>query len=82
MRGVSCRLSSQAALARRLLSDAVRPIAAGGAGRIAYRVAHTVKAFHHRAAVQVVPVVGRLSGLSARRSPVEAMRSVVCCADC
>jgi len=46
------------------------------AGRIACRVTHTVKAFHHRAAVQVVPVVGRLSGLSARRSPVEAMRSV------
>jgi len=52
-----------------------------GAGRIACRViraywAYTVLAFHHRAAVQVVPVVGRLSGLSARRSPVEAMRSV------
>ncbi len=31
---------------------------------------------------KVFPVVGRLSGLSARRSPVEAMRSVVCCADC
>jgi hypothetical protein len=46
------------------------------AGRIACRVTHTVKAFHHRAAVQVVPVVGRLSGLSARRSPAEAMRSV------
>lgn len=30
---------------------------------------------------KVFPVVGRLSGLSARRSPVEAMRSVVCCAD-
>lgn len=29
---------------------------------------------------KVFPVVGRLSGLSARRSPVEAMRSVVCCA--
>jgi hypothetical protein len=53
-----------------------------GAGRIACRVIHTVLAFHHRAAVQVVPVVGRLSGLSARRSPVEAMRSVGCCADC
>jgi len=47
-----------------------------GAGRIACRVTHSVLAFHHRAAVQVVPVVGRLSGLSARRSPVEAMRSV------
>jgi hypothetical protein len=46
------------------------------AGRIACRVTHTVKAFRHRAAVQVVPVVGRLSGLSARRSPAEAMRSV------
>jgi len=52
------------------------------AGRIACRVIRTVLAFHHRATVQVVPVVGRLSGLSARRSPVEAMRSVVCCADC
>ena len=31
---------------------------------------------------RVLPIVGRLSGLSARRSPVEAMRSVVCCADC
>jgi len=31
---------------------------------------------------KVFPVVGRLSGLSARRSPVEAMRSVVCCAGC
>jgi hypothetical protein len=31
---------------------------------------------------KVFPVVGRLSGLSARRSPVEAMRSVDCCAGC
>lgn len=31
---------------------------------------------------RVLPIVGRLSGLSDRRSPVEAVRSVVCCADC
>ena len=71
------RLFSQCTRSPKCISETFRPITAGGAGRIACRVIHSVKAFHHRVTVQGVPVVGRLSGLSARRSPVEAMRSVV-----
>ena len=58
--------------------DAVRPIAAGGAGRIACRVVLAVLTFRHRSAVQGFPCRGQafLVRLSDRRSPVEAMRSV------
>jgi hypothetical protein len=51
-------------------------------GALHARVVLSVLAFHHRQPYRVVPVVGSLSGLSDRRLPVEAMRSVVCCAGC
>ena len=48
-----------------------------GAGRIACRVVHSVLAFHHRAAVQVVPVVGTLAWLRALRMSVRDLRGQV-----
>ena len=56
------------------------PLPPGWRGALHARVVLSVLAFHHRQPYRVVPVVGSLSGLSDRRSPVEAVRSVVCVA--